>query len=178
MAIDEQHEAEGRDRILAIADRLAEHGDETAGEVEQRAGWISFQLAGRDFALPVSHVRGVHRAGHITPLPNSPAAVRGLTNLRGRVIAVIDLAAQLEIGVTEIDARSRILDVEIGRRRLGLLTGRTDGLLKVRTADVETLDAETGATVAERATGAVATRRGQVVLLDPDQLLEEAETVR
>ena len=174
MAAEDKREPESRDRILAIADSLAEQGEEEGGENDDRSGWISFQLAGRDFALPVSHVRGVHRAGHITPLPNSPGSVRGLTNLRGRVIAVIDLAVQLELGTTEIDERSRILDAEIGRRRLGLLTERTESLIKVRPNDVEPLDDQTAAVISERAAGEIETKKGRVVLLDPEQILEGA----
>lgn len=166
--------AEKRDRILAIAERLAEGGEEATGEREKSAGWISFHLAGRAFALPVTHVRGVHRAGHITPLPGSPAAVRGLTNLRGRVIPVIDLAVELELGVTAVGGRSRILDAEIGPRRIGLLTERTDSLLKVRPGDVEAPAAD-AAPLARRAAGEIDTRSGRVILLDPDQILEGAD---
>lgn len=173
MAAEARRDAEGRDRILAIADSLAEQGKAPATASEESVGWIAFHLAGRAFALPVSHVRGVHRAGHVTPLPNSPSAVRGLTNLRGRVIAVIDLAAQLELGATEIDERSRILEAEIGRRRLGLLTERTDSLIKVRPGDVEPVADETP--LARWAAGEIETRAGRVVLLDPEQLLEGSE---
>ena len=118
-------EKPGRDRIIAIADSLVDHRDTTEERSDAAEGWISFRVAGRTLALPVSHIRGVHRAGHITPLPRAPRAVRGLTNLRGRVIAVIDLAAQLGLGTTAIDGTSRVLDAEIGSRRLGLLAETT-----------------------------------------------------
>lgn len=174
MSATPRREPDGRDRILDIADSLAETGEPAAGERERRAGWISFRLGGQSFALPVTHVRGVHRAGHITPLPNSPPTVRGLTNLRGRVIAVIDLATELELGATAVDERSRILDAEIGRRRLGLLTERTDSLIRVQAADIEPLAGDETAPVARHATGQVATPAGRVVLLDPEQILEGA----
>ena len=174
MASDTPREPEGRDRILAIADSLAEPSEEVENQNEESAGWISFHLDGRSFALPVSHVRGVHRAGRITPLPNSPDSVRGLTNLRGRVIAVVDLAAQLELASTEIDERSRILEADIGRRRLGLLTERTESLIKVRPADIEPLAIEVESSLARRAAGEIATKAGRVVLLDPELILEEA----
>ena len=176
MAADGAREPEGRDRILAIADSLAEHDAAQAADSEHADGWISFRLAGRAFALPVSHVRGVHRAGQITPLPTSPAAVRGLTNLRGRVIAVIDLAAQLGLGEVTIDDRSRILDAELGRRRLGLLAERTDSLIKVRPSAIEPVAGEVPAAVARRAAGEVTIRAERFLLLDPEQILEQAET--
>ena len=174
MTAETGREPESRDRILAIADSLAEQSEERESEREESAGWISFRLGGRGFALPVSHVRGVHRAGHITPLPNSPASVRGLTNLRGRVTAVIDLATQLELGVTAANERSRILDSEIGRRRLGLLIERTESLIKVRPGEIEPLTGEDRSTLARLAAGEIKTKAGPVVLLDPEQILEGA----
>ena len=174
MAADSTREPEGRDRILAIADSLVEHAEDHE-EREESAGWISFRLGGEEtFALPVSHVRGVHRAGHITPLPNSPASVRGLTNLRGRVIAVVDLARQLELGTIEIDERSRILEAESGRRRLGLLAARTESLIKVRPGDIAAVSGEKESPVTRRSAGEVAVKAGRVVLLDPELILEGA----
>lgn len=167
-------EPESRDRILAIAESLAEQSEILDEGAEESAGWISFRAGGRGFALPVSHVRGVHRAGRITPLPASAAAVRGLTNLRGRVITVMDLAVHLTLGVTEVDSRSRILDAEIGRRRVGLLTERTDSLIKVRSADIEPLAQGERPSVAARAAGEIETHAGRVILLDPETILEGA----
>ncbi len=171
---DRSGEAQGRDRILAIADSLVDDHDVAAEETESPEGWISFALAGQGFALPVSHIRGVHRAGHITPLPRAPRSVRGLTNLRGRVIAVVDLATQLDLDATKIGSVSRILDAEIGRRRLGLLVERTESLIKIRPDDIEPVEEETASLVARRAAGVVKTKSGRVVLLDPEQILDDA----
>lgn len=173
MATDTGRDPESRERILAIANRLAEHKDGEDGDRETPAGWISFRLADKTFALPVTHVRGVHRAGHITPLPQSPSAVRGLTNLRGRVITVVDLALRLGLGKTEADGRSRILDAEHGGRRLGLLTERTESLLRVRPSDLEPNDDSLEPSVARFAAGAVAMRTGAVILLDPERILHD-----
>lgn len=173
MTAEAGREPESRERILAIADRLAEHKDGEESEREQATGWISFRLDGRAFALPVTHVRGVHRIGHITPLPQSPAAVRGLTNLRGRVITVLDLAQRLALGKTEIDFRSRILDAEVGGRRLGLLTERTESLLRVRPSDHEPIDPSLEPQIARLAASNLPTREGTVILLDPERIVED-----
>ena len=100
--------------------------------------------------------------------------MRGLTNLRGRVIAVVDLAAQLELASTEIDERSRILEAEIGRRRLGLLTERTESLIKLRPSDIEPMANDGESPLTRHAAGEIATKTGRVVLLDPERILEEA----
>jgi len=164
-----------RDRILAIADSLVEDREAVEEQGERAEGWISFVVADRVFALPVSHIRGVHRAGHITPLPRAPQAVRGLTNLRGRVIAVLDLAVQLGLGETHLDEASRVLDSEFGRRRLGLLAERTGCLIRVRTGEIEPIEDEAAVPFFAHAKGIVLTKSGRVVLLDPELLMSSAE---
>lgn len=57
--------------------------------------WCTFRLGGRLYGVPVDRVREVLRAAPITPVPQAPAAVRGLLHLRGAIVTVIDLAVVL-----------------------------------------------------------------------------------
>ena len=166
-------EGAGSDRILAIADSLVDKGDAQAEEHDEVTSWISFRIADRDFALPVSHVRGVHRLGHVTPLPRSPRAVRGLINLRGRVLALIDPAVQLGLVKTPIDAASRVLDTELEGRRLGLLVESGGSLLRIRNRDLEPPSDELDVALGARIIGVLTKRSKSVVLLDPVQLLTD-----
>jgi purine-binding chemotaxis protein CheW len=63
-------------------------------------------------AVPIEHVREILQVGRLTPLPRTPAFVRGVMNLRGAVVPVIDLAARLGHPATELGRRSCIVVVE------------------------------------------------------------------
>ncbi len=63
-------------------------------------------------AVPISEVREILQVARLTPLPRTPAFVRGVMNLRGSVVPVIDLAARLQRGGTEVGRRSCIVVVE------------------------------------------------------------------
>ena len=61
------------------------------------SGCVSFKLGEEGFGIPLDQVREIARAERITPVPQAPPAVRGLLNLRGQPITVLDLARLFEI---------------------------------------------------------------------------------
>lgn len=110
------------DRIFRFADSLAA----SAGEEDEQAPrrletWVTFDLAEEVFAIPVNLVREALRVSTITRVPHAPHPIRGVTNLRGKVIPVIDLRVRIELPAREIDRLSRILVVGSRGRVLGLL---------------------------------------------------------
>jgi purine-binding chemotaxis protein CheW len=63
-------------------------------------------------AVPIEHVREILEVSRLTPLPRTPSFVRGVMNLRGAVVPVIDLSARLGLPPTVIGRRSCIVVVE------------------------------------------------------------------
>jgi purine-binding chemotaxis protein CheW len=79
---------------------------------------VRVRVANEDYALSVNDVLEVCEFGEVTPVPGAPAAVLGLRNLRGNVMAVVDLAAILRLaGQPE---RDRIVVAAQGDRRAAL----------------------------------------------------------
>jgi len=91
---------------------------------------VVFRLDRDRYALPLSAIREVVPApAHYTRVPRAPPVLRGVMNLRGRVIPVVDLRALLEQPPTATSTPSlRIVLLEIGRRDLGLLVTDVDGI--------------------------------------------------
>ena len=127
---DGEPELTGPDRLFAFADRLA--GRRTAEAApEHPESWASFDLAGEIYALPVSCVEEIQRITTLTRVPYAPAPVRGITNLRGRVLAVVDLRVRLGLPAAEITAQSRVVVVEARQRSLGLLVDAARQIVKL-----------------------------------------------
>jgi purine-binding chemotaxis protein CheW len=91
---------------------------------------VVFRVAGERFALPLEAVREV-----VVPqppfarVPRAPDAVRGVMNLRGRVVAVVDLAALVGLPPQPLEAGAgQVLILEQGKRALGLLIGGVVGV--------------------------------------------------
>jgi purine-binding chemotaxis protein CheW len=100
---------------------------------------LVFALGGDDYVVPIEQVRELVAAAPLTPIPGAPPWVRGVFNLRGSVVPLVDLAVKLGVGTSAATLRTSwmLVELEVERRR-ELLAVETD---EVR-AIVELDDAE------------------------------------
>jgi purine-binding chemotaxis protein CheW len=91
---------------------------------------VVFRLERDRYALPLSAIREVVQVpARYTRVPRAPPSLRGVMNLRGRVVPVIDLRQLLELGPGPAATPClRIVLLELGRRDLGLLVTDVDGI--------------------------------------------------
>jgi purine-binding chemotaxis protein CheW len=129
---------------------------------------VVFRVARERFALPLEAVREV-----VLPqppfarVPRASEAVRGVMNLRGRVVAVVDLAALVGLPAQRLDAdAAHVLILDHGKRALGFLIGGVVGVEAIAPL-------EGGAPGLVRGVAPVAS--GAVTLLGADALAAEAE---
>ena len=80
---------------------------------------ISFRIGEQEFCVDIMAVREIRGWTPATPVPHSPRFVRGVINLRGAVLPVIDLADRLGLGTAVETARHVIIVVQIGSRIVG-----------------------------------------------------------
>lgn len=106
--------------------------DHGAGDVHL----VTFALDPEEYGIPVQRVREVIRVGDITRVPQAPEHVRGVTNLRGRILPVVELRSRLGLPAAEVTPRSRIVVTEAHGRILGLLV---DAVLEVTRIPAETV---------------------------------------
>lgn len=85
---------------------------------------LMFEVGGAAYAIGVEHTEGVVDCPRITPLPNPPEGVTGITSVRGRMTVVMDLGTN----VSQEPARRRLILVK-GDAQLGLLADRVEGVL-------------------------------------------------
>src|SRR5436309_1181178 len=87
------------------------------------AQYLTFQLAGEEFAFGILRVKEILEYDTITRVPNVPVAVRGVINLRGSVVPVMDLALLFGSAPTPITKRTCIVIVETKREGQQLVMG-------------------------------------------------------
>lgn len=92
---------------------------------------ISFYVGEQHFCIDIMVVREIRGWTTATPLPHAPAASRGVVNLRGTMLPIIDLAAQLGLPSAEATKQSVIIVVEVHGQMVGLLVDGVNGILTV-----------------------------------------------
>ncbi len=132
---DSERDADHPERIYAFADAIeAERErstDSEAGPAPRPETWVSFEIDREIYALPVEPVKEVLRVTEITRVPHAPNPVRGVTQLRGRVIPVVDLALRLGLPERQQDQGNRILVVGSKGRLIGLLVDRVHQVMQL-----------------------------------------------
>lgn len=83
-----------------------------AGHEEGTISFVTFEVAGQLFGVPVTRVQDILTPDTIAPVPGGPAEVKGLINLRGRIVTVIDLHTRLGLKRDEHGRRGMCVTVE------------------------------------------------------------------
>lgn len=90
---------------------------------------LAFRVGAQEFCIDIMAVREIRGWAPATPLPHAPAHVRGVVNLRGTVLPVLDLAACLGLGADEPTPQHVVVVVELGRQVAGLLVSAVCDIL-------------------------------------------------
>lgn len=98
---------------------------------------VTFFLAREEYGVDVRLVQEIIRVAEITPVPRAPAAIKGVINLRGRIIPVIDLKRRLGLGEVAASRLARVVVVKLKDRLIGLLVDGASQVLKVPLSTIE-----------------------------------------
>lgn len=143
------------------------------------AQYLTFWLGEEMFALDIRSVREIIQYAPMTSVPLMPTFVRGVINLRGAVVPVMDLRARFDKGPSAITKRSCIVivdpDASSGRPMMGVLVDAVNAVVDISAADVEPPPAF-GAGVRTDFIHGMGKLDGRfVILLDVDHALSTAE---
>ena len=139
-----------------------------AGELQ----FASFRLGDLLLGIDIHQVQEINRNLDITPVPHSPPAVRGVINLRGEVVTVIDLRAVLGLPAVDSSRLTRNVVVQQGGERIGLLVDSIADVVKTFVDDIDPLPENLGGIDHSFFTGVVKLDEGLLVIMNVTQTLD------
>jgi purine-binding chemotaxis protein CheW len=98
---------------------------------------VIFKLGGRHYGVSIEQIREITRVGEISPVPNAPFYVLGVTNRRGQVTTIIDLRRRLNMPDKEIDQHSRMLVIETKNSSTGMVVDAVEDATMLAQSDIE-----------------------------------------
>ena len=129
--------AEGALPLLAFADALLSASQRepgrAVGEIQQ---YVTFYLRDDEIGIPILQCREIIRALAITRVPEAPEHVRGVVNLRGRILPAVDTRKCLGYEAAPPTVKSRLIVVEVAGRFFALLVDRVARILKLVASDI------------------------------------------
>jgi purine-binding chemotaxis protein CheW len=132
----------------------------------------TFFLAREEYGVDVRLVQEIIRVSDITQVPRAPEFIKGVINLRGRIIPVVDLKRKLNLGEVEEKARTaRIVVVKVRERLVGLLVDGASQVLKVPVATIEPAPEEVVEIDANYIRGVAKLDQRLIILMDLPKVL-------
>ena len=132
---------------------------------------VSFRLASELYGVDIMRVQEIILPGQITEVPQVPDYVRGLINLRGHIIPVLDLRMRFGLPVSDPTEETRIIVIEVGNRTVGVVVDAVNEVLRISRDQVEPPPTNVGEMDQRHVTGLVKLDQKLLILLRVEDLL-------
>ena len=139
---------------------------------------VTFMLGGEEYGVPISQIQEIDRLSKITKVPKAARFVEGVTNLRGEVIPVLDTRKRFDLDVKDSDDRTRIIIVELGGVKTGLIVDSVREVLSLPKKDIAPPPEAIHSAIDQQfisGIGKVDSGKRMVVLLDVERILSKTE---
>ena len=139
---------------------------------------VGFQLANEEYGLDIMRVQEIILIGTVTQVPQVPDYVRGLINLRGHVIPIVDLRRRFDLPDTGQTEEQRIIVVNVHNKTIGIVVDAVNQVTRVTADQIEPPPTSVDGIDHEFITGLAKFDKRLVILLDIERLLTTEETGR
>lgn len=136
---------------------------------------ISFRIGDQEFCVNIMSVREIRGWTPATALPQTPAFVKGVINLRGAVLPIVDLAARMGLAMTEPSERHVIIVTRIQEQQVGLLVDAVCDIITVEESAIQQTPDVACDTVKTFVKGLLALEGRMISLISLDNVLPALE---
>jgi len=153
--------------------------DTSDGQVRREGKYLTFSLAGEEYGIGILKVKEIIGLMTITPIPKTPEYIRGVINLRGKVIPVVDLRLKFGIQALADTERTCIIVAEIvaGGHKIfmGIVVDSVSEVLNIRTGEIEDTPNFGSKLDTAYIRGMAKINQSVKILLDIDKVMSEDE---
>ena len=132
---------------------------------------LTFRLSDQDYGIAIHKVQEIREWTKVTPLPNSPSYIKGMLNLRGAIVPVIDLRMRFGLETLERDSFTVIIVVNVGGRLAGIVVDAVSDVVSVDPGQRRALPEFEGQANRRFIEGLAQVDDRLMVLLNVDQLI-------
>src|SRR5262249_27398326 len=151
----------------------AADGNSTAGGAadDSLRQFVSFAIGDDQYGVDIMAVREIKGWSQITALPRQPDYMRGVLNLRGVMVPIIDLRFRFAQGMTQATPLHIVIVVQIGTRHVGLLADRVLDIVAINASQIQSVPRISRGSANDFLSGLVTIESGMIALIDLSQLL-------
>jgi len=136
---------------------------------------VGFKVGRETYGIPITALHEIVRVPEITAVPDAPEHIEGVINLRGKIVAVVDLRKRFGKPASGLDRHRRILVVEHRGRLAGMIVDSASEVLKIPESEIETAPAMMQEGGLDCVTGLGKYQGRLIILLDVNKVLTARE---
>lgn len=133
--------------------------------------YVGFELAGQKYVCRIERIQEIVIPGRVTTIPEVPAYVSGVSNLRGTIIPIVDLRLLFGLPGRPVDAETRTIVVNVGRRVIGCTVDTVSQVVRVPDDRIQPAPDTVAGGAPRYIEGFIRVDDDLLILLDTDQLL-------
>ena len=137
---------------------------------------IIFKLGREEYGMDILRVQEIKRMMGITRVPSTPTFIRGVINLRGSVLPVIDLRTRLGLAENDLTEAARIIVVLVNDGIVGFIVDEVVEVTTISTQDVESAQTLSSGLSADFITGIAKADNRLYIMLNPDAIVNIAQS--
>jgi len=134
---------------------------------------VSFKLGDEEFGVNIQKVKEINRMIQITKVPNAPSFVKGVVNLRGSIMPIIDLRKKLNMPPKEDDKSTRIIILDLENKTIGFIVDEVSEVLRISNSILEPPPDMVGDVDTDYITAVAKLENRLLILLDIEKALKE-----
>jgi purine-binding chemotaxis protein CheW len=148
-----------------------ESSEWNAQDADAVTQFVSFAIGDDQYGVDIMSVREIRGWAEITHLPKQPEYVRGVLNLRGAIVPIIDLRCRFGQGLTETTPLHIVIIVQIGGRQVGLIGDRVLDIVSVEAGQIQPVPRTAQGASADFLAGLVTIEQTMIALISLGELI-------
>lgn len=135
--------------------------------------YLTFKLKEEEYAISILSVKEIIGIKKITKIPNIPNYIKGVINLRGNIIQVVDLREKFELGLKDYDKFTVIIIIEVKNKLIGILVDQVKDVANIKDEDIQTTISKNVDLDEEYINGIAKVENSLVVILNIENFLKK-----
>jgi purine-binding chemotaxis protein CheW len=156
---------------------MYELGHKNQKTVEKKE-FLAFKLGNEEYCIDILKVQEIRGYEIVTPIPNTPAFMKGVVNLRGIIVPIIDLRIKLDLAKVEYDQFTVVIILSIRGRVVGVVVDSVSDVVALGAEDIKEAPQLGAAIKTDYIDGLVTMEERMLIIIDIEKLATTEEIVQ
>jgi purine-binding chemotaxis protein CheW len=137
--------------------------------------YLTFSLGDEEYAVDILTVQEIRGYEHVTRLPDSPAFIKGVINLRGVIVPIVDLRLKFELGQAKYDALTVMVILNLGNRVMGMVVDGVSDVVRLPAEEIKPAPYLGGSVDTRYLKGVATVGERMLLLLDIEKMMRSRD---